>query len=93
MRNELWCVVVSGSDGYIYAPYFFKTEEEAVAFINQDANKSYGQSLDYEDTNIRISNDGMKAKVWADETSLCWEAFDVTHEIEGLCEEENEYEG
>lgn len=63
------------------ARIFFDTKEDAIKFIENNANECYESECDLPEANIYIENDGLSATVSTDEYSWVWQAFDISNKI------------
>lgn len=87
--NEIWCVVECSSDGEIFHPDFFRSREEAAAFIEEETKECLANMMDLPEAG-RMTDivDGEPiGEVWTDKYSWVWHGFEVTTNIKNISKE------
>ncbi len=77
----MWCVVECGSKGEIFEPEFFQNEKEAMKYIVNDSKKIYAMYSDLHNVLAYYDSDELEARVWNDEFSFRWKAFDISNKL------------
>jgi len=85
--NEIWCVIECSDVGEVFEPEFFKSEEEVMNYIRQDAEECRATYSDYPDFDVFFDEEGLCATVGNSEMSWTWRGFQESRKIENLCEE------
>lgn len=75
----MWCVVEAGTNGDVFKPEFFESKDKAMEYIDNDSKECYATYSDLPDIQIKCCDEEMSAKVWTNEFSFRWQAFEVSH--------------